>query len=348
MGMKENKPMRKTLLLSALALLAVGSVTAFARRGAGPATPSLDWPDRRIIGTIFLASSAQGDRNIAAGFANNPRRYFTDGNAADFDVRDQPGLGLFQQRMLKQASDVVANLRRMHAQGAITWDIEGEQYPQDTSYVCSPDQIAEIAPEMESVVMQGRFKGMRLDDAYFKTLRDAGFRVGVCIRPQHFELGPDGHARQVSLPEDQVANELIRKMRYAHDRWGATIFYADSTVKSDGRTLDTAVLEQAAAAIPGSLMIPEESTEALYRTTAPFQTFLFHGDTGTSDVTRALYPRAFSANLVNDVDPGKLEAHRAQLTDAVRHGDVLMVHAGYWQPNNDVVMSIYRAAGQEP
>ena len=340
--------MRKALLSTSLALFVLGSVTALALREAGPATPSLDWPDRRIIGTIFLASSAQGDKTVSAGFANNPRRYFTDGDAGDFDVRDPAGLVQFQQRMLKQASDAVNNLKRMHAQGAITWDIEGEQYPQDTSYVCSPDQIAQIAPEMESVVMQGRFKGMRLDDAYFKTLRDAGFRVGVCIRPQHFELGPDGHARQVSLPEDQVADELIRKMRYAHDRWGATIFYADSTVKSDGRTLDTAVLERAAAAIPGTLMIPEESTEALYRTTAPFQTFLFHGDTGTSDMTRMLYPRGFSANLVNDVNPGKLNAHRAQLTEAVRHGDVLMVHAGYWQPNNETVMDIYRAAGQQP
>jgi hypothetical protein len=312
---------------------------AFARRW--PET--LHWTDRRIIGTVFLASSAEGDKTHSAGFPNNPRRYFTDPTV---DVKTPEGLKHFQARILKQAADIVENLKRLHAQGTITWDIEGEEFPQDTSYACTPDQVATLSPEMESKVSDegSPYRGMKLDDAYFKIIHDAEFRVGVCVRPQQFTFAPDGSARQVTLPDDEVAGELIRKMKYAHDRWGATIFYLDSTVEGDGSTLPASILEQAAASLPDSLLIPEESTPRMYRATAPFRTFLFHGDLGTPADIRALYPQAFSANLINDVDPAKLEAHRLALTDSVRHGDVLMDLAGYWQANNPIVVEIYRAA----
>lgn len=312
---------------------------AFAQRW--PET--LHWTDRRIIGTVFLASSAQGDKTHPAGFPNNPRRYFTDPTV---DVKTPEGLKQFQARILKQGADLVENLKRLNAQGAITWDVEGEEFPQDTSYACSPDQIATLSPEMESRITEeaSPYDGMKLDDAYFKMILDAGFRVGVCVRPQHFTIAPDGTARQVTLPDDQVARELIRKMKYAHDRWDATIFYLDSTVEGDGSTLPASILEQAAVSLPDSLLIPEESSPRMYRATAPFRTFLFHGDLGTPADIRALYPHAFSANLINDVDPTKLKEHRLALTDSVRHGDVLMDLAGYWQANDPIVVEIYRGA----
>jgi hypothetical protein len=74
----------------------------------------LHWPDGRIIGTAFLANSPQGNINKPGG-----------------------GDG--------------ANLKKLNPQGVITWDIKGEQYPQPTSYVCAPDEIAKVAPEMENV-----------------------------------------------------------------------------------------------------------------------------------------------------------------------------------------------------
>jgi len=304
---------------------------------------TLHWTDRRMIGTVFLASSAPGDKSHPAGFPTNPRRYFTD---ASVDVESPAGLQQFQSRILQQASDIAENLRRMHAQGAITWDMEGEEFPQDTSYACAPDEIASLSPEMESRVSDVRspYQGMKLDDAYFKIIRDAGFRVGVCVRTQHFTLSPDGTARQVTLPDDQVAAELTRKMKYAHDRWHATLFYLDSTVEGDGTTLPASVIEQAAASLPDSLLIPEESSPRMYRATAPFRTFLFHGDLGTAAAIREMYPHAFSANLINDVDPAKLAEHRIALTDAVRQGDILMGLAGYWQSNDPVLVEIYRAA----
>ena len=309
----------------------------------------LKWTDRRIIGTVYLASSAPGDQNRPAGYPSNPRRYFNTGNPGDFDVRTPGGLAQFQRRILRQAAEVVTNLRRLNAQGAITWDLEGEQYPMNTSYVCSPDQIATIAPEMESTVSDAtsRYHGMRLDDAYFRTIRDAGYRVGVCIRPQTFVLHADGTAQQMTMTTDaDVTRQLIRKMRYAHDRWGATIFYIDSAVNSAGAPLDASIFQQAGAALPDSLLMPEESTPKHYAYTAPFRTFLFHGDLGTDSTTYNSYPSAFSANLINDVSSATLAAHRSELTASVKRGDVLMVHADSWHPNNDTVIRMYADAGR--
>lgn len=307
----------------------------------------LNWTDKRVIGTVYLASSPQGKVNQPGGYPNNPRRYFNDSQANDFDVRSAQGLAQFQAKVLQQSRNVVQNLHLLNAQGAITWDLEGEQYPQDTSYVCSPDQIAQVAPEMESVITNNSspYAGMKLDDAYFKIMRDAGFRVGVCIRPQHFTKNGDGTAQQVYLPNASVATEIIRKMKYAHDRWGATLFYIDSTVEANGAVLDAGIFQQAAAALPDSLLIPEETSAKDYAYTAPFKTFLFHGDLGTEVSVYGYYPRAFSANLINDVDPAKLAAAQAQLTSSVRAGDILMTHADYWQANNPTIVQIYKDAG---
>ena len=309
--------------------------------------PQLNWTDRRVIGTVYLASSPTGNVNQPAGYPNNPRRYFNDSNSSDFDIKTAGGLARFQARILQQSAANVQNLQRMHAQGAVTWDIEGEQFPQETSYVCSPDQIGTAAPEMESVITEAssRYKGMHLVDAYFKTMTDAGFRVGVCVRPQHFELHADGTAQQTYLPDSAVAAELIRKMQYAHRRWGATLFYLDSTVESDGAVLDASILKQAAAALPNALLIPEESTPKHYAYTAPFLSFIFHGDLGTNNAIRNYYPKAFSVNLINDVNPATLSENQSALTASVAAGDILMAHADYWQANNDTIVAIYRDAG---
>ncbi len=306
----------------------------------------LSWTDRRPIGTAYLASSPTGDPTHPGGYPNNPRRYFDNSLSTDFDITTPVGLARFQTRVLSQAAANVDNLRRLGAQGAITWDIEGEQYPQSTSYACAPDQIAEIAPEMERPITlpASPFRGMRLDDAYFKIMRSAGFRVGVCIRPQHFTLAPDGTASQVYLPDAAIPAELLRKMRFAHDRWGATLFYIDSTVESNGAALDPAIFQQLQAALPDSLLIPEETVPRDYAYTAPFKSFLFHGDTGTDPVIHNYYPHAFSAILVNDVAPSKLAAARVQLTAAVKAGDILMGHIDYWHDNNSTIVEMQKGA----
>ncbi len=313
--------------------------------------PSLHWTDRRPIGTVFLASSPGGDLHHAGGFPNNPRRYFNDGDPQDFNLASPDGLAAFQRRVLEQARTNVQNLKALGAQGAITWDIEGEQFPQDTSYVCAPDAVAQIAPEMESTVSDrsSPYMGMKLDDAYFKVMRDAGFRVGVCIRPQHFALNADGTAGQSFLPTAAVAAELTRKIRFAHDRWGATLFYIDSTVDADRGVLPAAIFQQVAHEFPDSLLIPEESTALYYAYTAPFKSFIYNHAFGTEPAVEPLYPDAFSAVLINNVAPDKLNAAEPQLIQQVSRGDILMGQVDYREPNNTAIASIYRqgsAAGR--
>ena len=126
----------------------------------------MNWTDRRIIGTSYLASSpaSTGDITRPGGFPTNPRRYFAD---ASVDITNPQGLLQFQDRILAVAAANVTNAQAMNGQAVITWDIEGEQYPQNTSYVCSPDQIAAVAPEMESIILDPNsgYFGWRLDDA---------------------------------------------------------------------------------------------------------------------------------------------------------------------------------------
>jgi hypothetical protein len=312
--------------------------------------PSLHWPDRRLIGTVFLAESPQGGPAKPGGAPNNPRRYVNGAKTGEFNVLTRLGLLKFQAGMLRQAAETAQNLKRLNAQGVITWDIEGEQFQQPTSYVCAPDEIAQVAPEMESIISDraSPFAGMKLDDAYFKIIRDAGFRVGVCVRPQHFSLNRDGTANQVSLPASEAASELVRKMEYAHNRWGATLFYVDSNVEASGEVLDPDIFQQAAAKFPDSLIIPEHSTPKYYAYTAPFATFVFHGDLGSPSDIYHYYPNAFSVNLVNDADPVRLRRHETQLRESVKRGDILMVLAGYWQANNPAVVRIYKRAGGSP
>jgi hypothetical protein len=312
--------------------------------------PQINWKDRRAMGTVYLASSpiaVSGNVSQPGGYRSNPRRYFNDSNPRDFDVTTTAGLALFQAKVLQQAVANVANARRMNAQGIITWDIEGEQYPQTTSYVCSPDQIAQVSPEMESIITDptSPYVGMKLDDAYFKTMTSAGLRVGVCIRPQQFTLNSDHTAHQKYLRNSAIAAELISKIRVAHSRWGATLYYVDSTVDTNGGVLPASIFQQVTQAFPDSLIMPEEKTPLYYAYTAPFMSFIDSAATGTNPTVHSYYPNAFSAVLVNDVAPSTLAANHAMLTNSVANGDVLMAHVDYWQANDPAIVEIYRDAG---
>ncbi len=308
----------------------------------------MTWTDHRIIGTAYLASASTNGagKTQPSGFPTNPRRYFNDPSV---DITTPSGLQNFQNRMLAQAAVNVTNAQAMNAQGVITWDIEGEQFPQDTSYVCSPDQIATVAPEMESAVISktSAYAGQKLDDAYFKTMTSAGLRVGVCLRPQQFVLAPNGTASQNFLSGNaSIIANLETKAKAANSRWGVTLFYVDSVVDVNGGTLDPAIFQQLITDMPGFLFIPEQSTPRYYAYTAPFYTFLFHTDLGTNSSVYNYYPKAFGMNLVNDVSASLLATYTPQLTASVSRGDILAAHADYWQANDSTLVNIYQAAGQ--
>jgi hypothetical protein len=306
----------------------------------------LSWTDKRVIGTAYLASSPSGSNDTQpGGFPTNPRRYFNDPTV---NITTPAGLQSFQDRILSVADSNVSDAQMLGAQGVITWDIEGEEYPQSTTYVCSPDQIATVAPEMESIVSDpsSPYVGSKLDDAYFGMLSSAGFKIGLCIRPQVFTPGPNNTASQVYLTTNSaVIANLENKATYANKRWGATIFYVDSTVDSTGDTLDPAIFEQLVTDFPNFLFIPEESTARYYAYNAPFYSFIFQGVTGTDPSVYNYYPNAFGATLINDVSASVLASNQAAITQSVAHGDILMGFAYYWQANDPTIVAIYQAAG---
>ncbi|HLK62895.1 MAG TPA: Ig-like domain-containing protein, partial [Bryobacteraceae bacterium] len=285
----------------------------------GAVFPSqLNWADRRPIGMLILGTSN-------AGYPTNPRGWLLD---PTIDVTTAAGLAAFKTRVLQWADNSIQILQSANAQGMITWDIEGEQFPQPTSYVCDPTVLATTAPEMANVA-----------DAYFQKFRDAGLKVGVCVRPQQFVLGPGGS----SASQQDVADPtqlLINKINYARSRWGATIFYIDSD-GGPGSPMDPGVLQRVSAAEPGVLIMPEHSNLQYYAYSAPYRQ-VNQGYMSAEADARLVYPQGFA--ILNLAD-APIQQDYAQLLNAVSQGDVLMFRGWFDDGSLASVKSIYQAAG---
>jgi PA14 domain len=279
--------------------------------------PTIHWQDRRPIGQLVIATAA-------AGYPKNPRGWFLDPTV---DVTTPAGVAAFQQRVLSFANNSISVLKSMNAQGMVTWDIEGQQFPDPISYVCDPTMYATTAPEMVGVA-----------DKYFQLFRDAGFRVGVCIRPQQFSITAGGAGQQIFVADP--TQTLIDKATYAHTRWGATLFYIDSNVNlTDPNPIDPNIIKTLSTLFPDSLFIPEHSNTLYYAYSAPYRE-LKQGYTSTPTDVRFVYPNAFTNIYTAD---GPLGQTFSQLVTAVQQGDSLMYRSWYPDPQNQQVLSIYQA-----
>jgi len=290
------------------------------RNFAAAFPPTLTWADRRPIGQLILSTSA-------AGYPNNPRGWFSD---RALDTATPAGIAAFQQRVLAYANNSIAILKQMNAQGMVTWDIEGEQFPQPTSYIGDPRIFATLAPEMAGIA-----------DQYFQLFRTAGFRVGVCLRPQQLQIGSGATSAQ-QIPLADPTQILLDKATYAHNRWGATLFYVDSNVNAtDPNPIDPAILRTLSAAFPDSLFIPEHSNTQYYAYSGPYRE-LRQGYTSTTPEARSTYPNALT--VINTAD-GPLSQNFNALVAAVQAGDILMYRSWFADPQNAQVLSIYQTAG---
>lgn len=292
----------------------------------GQAFPQqLSWPDRRPIGQLILATSG-------TGWTTNPRGWLID---PTIDVTTPAGIAALKTRILGWAQGAVSILQSMNAQGMITWDIEGEQFPQATSYVCDPRVFEATAPEMAGIA-----------DAYFQIFRNAGLRVGVCIRPQNFVATPNLSSAQQEVVTDpaQVTQLLIDKVTYARNRWGATLFYMDSNVNSntDPNPIDPSIIQRLQQAFPDSLFVPEHSLTQYYAYSAPIKQ-LNQGYTSTPPDARFIYPSGFTIIYTPN---GPVQTDSSILVNSVEQGDTLMFRAWFDdQPDNQTVQNIYQAAG---
>ncbi len=277
----------------------------------------LNWDDRRPIGAVHLSS---GDMKIE----RNPRGWFND-RGADF-ISDE-GRKAFRERLLARAGDTAAIIKDLGAQGMITWDIEGQEYPHATSYLGDPRSLP---PEMEPVA-----------DEYFKVFAKAGLRTGVTLRPQlPVRAAYGGGVRQMESCDP--FETLDAKLSYAKKRWGCTLFYVDSNGDPNA-PLPAEIFSRLAAKHPDVLLIPEHENVHYYASTAPYRCYGNLKQLGTPQEVRRVYPRAFSCVAVAHADPAPVSD---RLAEDVRRGDVLIVNAWYRWGGLESVRRIYRAAGR--
>ena len=280
----------------------------------------INWKDRRPIGAIFLASSG-------INAATNPRRWILD--IGKIDITTDQGKSVFRTALLKLADNSIKVLKDTNAQGMITWDPEGQEFL-GSCYYGDPRLTPVLAPETE---FKGD-RGMNAIDEYFEKFRQAGLRVGVCLRPQQITM-VGGKPVQGPANNQQAAQVLKEKLAYAKKRWGCTLFYIDSTVVVTGESLDPDVFKTVADAYPDVLLIPENESMRYFAYSAPLNSYMHHRVTSTPVGARMVYPKAFSVLLTSD-QGDRPEDHDALIV-AVRNGDILLFNGWY---NNDGVTKI--------
>lgn len=261
------------------------------------AYPSIvNWPDRRPIMAWFIAE--YGKRS-----AVNPRGYLQQANL------DVSNISNFKTQVMTQAQTILTLMkaRPVQPQGLLIWDLEGQEFIQPTTYVGDPRVFSKgYAPEMDAVADQlfalfkssGYKVGVTLrpqqmqwgtqlpatcqfnasndyKDYYIKTDNPFGQRFHACYDPAGLKWSviPQGNGGQTFYTPAQISSVtdlLMSKVAYAHSRWGATIYYVDTSVWTGGSPLPASVFSTLQKAYPDSLFIPEQSNLTTMSAGMPF------------------------------------------------------------------------------
>lgn len=259
----------------------------------------LNWPDRRPIGMIMLASYQDPWNGT-----NNWKL-----------------LGQYQfsrEALLAHADECIKNMKALNAQGMITWNIEGEKFWHNISYIGDPRLIP---AEMDV-----------LADEYFKRFTDAGFLTGVCIRPTLL-LG------EKQTYTDDISEVLLNKINYAKSRWGCRLFYIDSNVDATGALISGEVLKKIMTKHPDILLCPEWEGEIkeYWQYAAPFK-WLYQYRTDVVPAVKAKVKHPFMVLSIGD--------HDGDLIQSVSEGNILMFRAWYQSPEQIKVKQAYDALGK--
>jgi hypothetical protein len=123
---------------------------------------------------------------------------------------------------------------------------------------------------------------------------------------------------------------------------GATLFYIDtnSWVDTTDEIYDPMIFKRLASKFPDALIIPEHENTRYYGFTAPYDEVRL-GDYSAPAEARDAYPDAFG---VISTLGGDIDAHRTELVEAVRRGDILLFRGWFEDPMNEKVKSIYEEA----
>ncbi|MEX2605860.1 MAG: hypothetical protein WD708_00805, partial [Kiritimatiellia bacterium] len=333
-------------------------IVADLHRALAEVYPStLEWNDRRPIGMLMFQSANKTPEN--------PRGWFKEADPP-IDVTTEEGLAHFRDEVLKWADRSVSALKSVGAQGGIVWNVEGEENPHPITYIGDPRMLKTLAPEMDAVA-----------DEMFQRFLDAGLRTGICIRPTQIYLkdgkwahgtgshGPERNPlhEDYEIPEGlswwkhfPVVERMSRKIAYAQERWGCTIFYVDTNGmyvpagrdrKMEWLLITGRMWRELQALHPDCLIIPElmRDSHTWHTTThayaAPYMELDLRGY-GTPEWVRTPYPNAFSVINISD---GPIDEKKDVLVEAVRSGDILLTHGWYHTKRNSIVRSIYEEAG---
>lgn len=292
---------------------------------------SLNWPDRRPIGCIFLC-------NPMTGWKTNPRGYLF-GKGQKNDVTTPEGLAEFKTDLLKYADSCIKVLKEGNCQGVIIWDLEGAEFWHPMTYIGNPQSLAMVSPEMEQCA-----------DEFFKKFTDAGLKVGLTIRPTEIIANKKTYVRFWHRDVLDPAALMALKIDYAKKRWGCTIFYLDSNVFGPGWdlevkgvpwTLPTKMIEEINKQHPDVLVIPEWENPDYYAYSAPYKSCNI-GQIATNSVAQIVWPAAFSVAMANT---RTMEESWDAYVAAVTRGDVLFWTGWYLSPENQMVRMIYQEAG---
>ncbi len=268
-----------------------------------------NWTDRRPIARVFLArSNWRTPKNPGGHLGPN------------HDLTTEEGRAEFSRALDAFADQVIATLAAVDGQGIVVWDVEGQEW-QGMVYVGDPRVLPEYAPQINNLI-----------DPFFKKILDAGYRTGLCLRPNHiFKIPPDHQKkynrnpwgyilyREPGLPLNQefewVAEmqkkatakpeeELADRARYANERWGCTLYYVDTnhyTANNNGtprnRMMTAEQFARLAELAPDSLFMPEHETDEYYAVSAPYNQLNMTGMTRPE--LRERFPGCFTVNSVH-------------------------------------------------
>jgi hypothetical protein len=311
--------------LCVLAVLATFSPSLFAQT----LKQSVTWSDRRPIAAIHVASDECRSESNPAGWLFDK----------SIDIATEAGKSALRQRFNAWADSSIKVMKEIDAQGMIVWEIDGCRLG---SYLGCPDQAEALNPEMGG-----------LADEFFARFRAQRFKTGVCIRPVELDIKS---GKLVPAPDPYAS--LLRRARYAHDRWGCRLFYIDTNlVAAPGvdppqyvGLMPSAICERLNKALRGCLFIPEHEQVwgngqvdlGYYQHTAPYME-LRMAETGTPPAVRAITPGAFS---VLNISEGDCTKNFDALVQAAKAGDIFLVNAWWRSPEIDPLLKIRKATGQ--
>jgi hypothetical protein len=326
----------------------------------------VNWPDRRPIARWMIS---EGSHNSAT----NPRGYLWD---PTIHVSDQTNFNIL---ILNKTSDIINRMNAMtpRPQGILMWDLEGQEFYQSFTYVGNPNELHNLAPEMDAVA-----------DQMFAKFRNAGYKVGITLRASTFRTGhtlpvpctsatssathdifiktnavypyrgyvcsaPDTwklagtrlpNHQQIINNDNSIIDILEAKIAYAKQRWGVTMFYIDSTVYSDGSSFSFKIIRQLQKDFPDTLVIPENETLGMWGAAAPYNEAR-GGFFDTPQDAKDIYPQGFSIlETINGVNFSDQAQHN-RLVQSVKNGNVLLFDGWFDSATTTHILQIYRDAG---